>query len=283
MGMDSGFKDCKRNMPSDFARANLIYLLEVGYRELACAPSNVVKASSFLFFVVTDGLGRLEYDGNSYKLSPGCCAFLDGEKTYTYHAINTNFTVYYVYFDGFCIKDIYEEYLQQGGLPCFRAHGWKMYARKIQQIYDLAESDSNIKEMELYGKLTALLALLMKGAGNAEKQIHSRRQQDLQRVKKYLDQNYQERITLSSLSDMFYIDKFYLARLFREQFGNSVNQYLIQVRITNAKNLLRSTDLPINEIGENCGMENTNYFCRIFKKHEGMSPGEFRKRKEQIM
>lgn len=283
MGMDSRFESCEKYMPSDFAKANLIYLLEAGSQRVDDRPSGDWKNASYLFFRVRDGLGKLEYDGSLYMLSTGYCAFLDCCKSYAYYAVNGTMTIDYIYFDGFCVGDIYKEYLQQGGFPCFRPHGWKVYERKLQQIYDLSVASSGVKEMEIYGKITALLALLMKDAGNVEKQLHSKRQQDLQKVKRYLEQNYQEKITLSSLAEQFYIDKFYLARLFREQFGTSVNQYLIQVRIDHAKGLLSSSNLSINRIGECCGMENTNYFCRIFKKNEGMSPGEFRKKKEQIV
>ena len=85
-------------------------------------------------------------------------------------------------------------------------------------------------------------------------------------------------ITLEQLAEAFYINKFYLTRCFKEQFGMSVNQYLLQVRITHAKQLLRFTDLAIEKVGHECGMSDANYFSRMFKKVEGISPGEFRRR-----
>ena len=132
--------------------------------------------------------------------------------------------------------------------------------------------------MKIYEKLTALLTLLMEESWNPqEKRRRSTGKQNLQNIKEYLDQNYREKITLDQLSEQFFINKFYLTRIFKEQFGLSVTNYLLQTRITHAKQLLRFTDLSIEKIGQECGMHDANYFSRMFKKVEGISPGEFRK------
>lgn len=68
-----------------------------------------------------------------------------------------------------------------------------------------------------------------------------------------------------------------MTRIFKEQFGISINNYLLQIRITRAKELLRFTDLSVEKIGADCGILDANYFARTFKKAEGVSPGEFRK------
>ena len=84
-------------------------------------------------------------------------------------------------------------------------------------------------------------------------------------------------LTLDDLAERFYINKFYLARLFREQYGSSVINYLLYLRISRAKELLRFTEMTVEEVGARCGMPDANYFSRAFRKIEGMSPSEFRK------
>ena len=106
----------------------------------------------------------------------------------------------------------------------------------------------------------------------------SAKRQNLQQIKTYLEDHYQEKITLEHLSDQFFINKFYLTRIFKEEFGISINSYLTQIRITHAKQQLRFTNKTIEQIGFSCGIEDANYFSRIFKKIEGTSPGEYRKR-----
>ena len=75
----------------------------------------------------------------------------------------------------------------------------------------------------------------------------------------------------------FYINKFYLTRVFKEQFGQTVTGYLMQLRITQAKRLLRFSDKNIEVIAQECGMSDANYFSRIFKKVEGTTPGQYRR------
>ena len=96
-------------------------------------------------------------------------------------------------------------------------------------------------------------------------------------IRSYLDENYTKKITLDQLSERYFINKYYLTRIFREQFGVSINNYILEKRITHAKQLLRFTDQTVEEIGEACGMGALYYFSRMFKKIEGVSPSEYRK------
>ena len=73
------------------------------------------------------------------------------------------------------------------------------------------------------------------------------------------------------------INKFYLSKIFKETYGTTVNNYLISKRITRAKQLLRFTDMTVDEIGAAVGMADANYFSRMFRKIEGISPREYRK------
>ena len=97
-------------------------------------------------------------------------------------------------------------------------------------------------------------------------------------VKKYLDEHYTEKIALDNLAEHFFISKFYLSKIFRETYGTTVNNYLISKRITRAKQLLRFTDMTVDEVGAAVGMGDANYFSRMFRKVEGISPREYRKR-----
>ena len=92
------------------------------------------------------------------------------------------------------------------------------------------------------------------------------KKQNLQEIKDYLDTHYTEKITLDALAERFYINKFYLTRVFKEQFGQSVTNYLVQLRITQSKRLLRFTDRSIEAVAQECGLNDANYFSRLFKK-----------------
>ena len=95
-------------------------------------------------------------------------------------------------------------------------------------------------------------------------------------LREYLDSHYQEKITLDNLADKFLINKYALSRGFKEQFGTSIINYLLSVRITHAKQLLRFSSDSVEEIGNQCGISPLYYFSRIFKQIEGISPMEYR-------
>lgn len=68
----------------------------------------------------------------------------------------------------------------------------------------------------------------------------------------------------------------YLARCLKKYTGLSPLQYLHELQINKAKSLLENTGLPVSEIGVHVGIENTNYFIRLFRKKMGMTPGQYR-------
>jgi len=84
-------------------------------------------------------------------------------------------------------------------------------------------------------------------------------------------------LPLDELAERFFINKFYLTRIFKEQYGYSVVNYIMVLRIARAKQLLRFSDLSMEKIGEACGMPDANYFSRVFRRVEGTSPSEYRK------
>ena len=82
---------------------------------------------------------------------------------------------------------------------------------------------------------------------------------------------------LDELAEKHYINKYYLTKIFKETYGSTISNYLIAMRITKAKQLLRFTDMTVDEIGSTVGMSDANYFSRMFRKVEGISPREYRK------
>lgn len=265
--------------PSGFAKTNLIHLQEIG--ELKAKSPHISRRanlSSYLFFLVISGSGMLEYDGKTYPLTKGDCVFIDCRKPYSHSTSTDLWTLKWVHFYGPNMNGIYEKYVERGGLPGFSSFNQESYIRLLKQLYDIAASSVYIRDMKIYEKLAALLTLLMEESWNPVNGAHSAsHKRDMQSIKDYLDLHYQEKISLDGLAEIFYINKFYLTRIFKEQFGLTVNNYLLQVRITHAKQLLRFTELSIEKISQDCGMNDANYFARMFKKVEGTSPGEFRK------
>lgn len=264
--------------PSVFAKNNLIYLQEIGESETQKPHTSKRKnLASYLFFIVTKGSGTLTYQNTTYRLSQGDCVFLDCQKPYAHQSSDNLWTLRWIHFYSPNMKNIYEKYTELGGTPTFQAHSAETYLHLWEQIYHHASSNSSMKDMEVYSNLTALLTALLSESKHLDTTYSTHSKNNLQEIKEYLDTHYAEKITLDFLSGKFYINKFYLTRIFKEQFGISITNYLLQLRITHAKRLLRFSDLPMDKISQECGMNDANYFSRAFKKIEGITPGQFRR------
>ena len=147
----------------------------------------------------------------------------------------------------------------------------------LTDLYNLASSSDYIRDMRINEKLGSLLTLLMEQSWHPESVTVSRKRMELVEIKNYLDEHYTDKISLDDLAERFFINKFYLSKIFKETYGTTVNNYLISKRITRAKQLLRFTDMTVEEIGVAIGMGDANYFSRMFRKVEGSSPSEYRK------
>lgn len=96
------------------------------------------------------------------------------------------------------------------------------------------------------------------------------------RITVYLLDHYNEDISLTSVSQVFYISRPYLSKVFKAKTGRGFNEYLNKLRIEQAKMKLKTSSLSITEIAHCCGFNDSNYFSKAFKKAEGISPYEYR-------
>lgn len=98
----------------------------------------------------------------------------------------------------------------------------------------------------------------------------------LDKAVKYIQDNYAEGITLEDVANEIGFSTYYFGKMFKKTFKSSFTDYLSNVRITQAKILLKDPDLSVKDITYNIGFMDPNYFTRVFKKSEGMTPTEYR-------
>lgn len=99
----------------------------------------------------------------------------------------------------------------------------------------------------------------------------------VRKIRHYIDTNYEKDISLTTLSQHFFISKYQISRLFKKQFGVNYSDYILKVRMEAAEMMLINSKEKIDDIAKRSGFEETSYFSRVFSKYFGMSPGEYRK------
>ncbi|MDA3808997.1 MAG: AraC family transcriptional regulator, partial [Spirochaetaceae bacterium] len=100
----------------------------------------------------------------------------------------------------------------------------------------------------------------------------------MMKIAEFINDHYQEELTLNTLSDQFYISSSYLSRSFHKETGFSLIEYINNIRILKVKEQLISTNDSISTISERCGFGSVTNFGRIFKSITEMSPREYRKK-----
>lgn len=98
-------------------------------------------------------------------------------------------------------------------------------------------------------------------------------------AKRYINQHFREPVSLEDVAKEVHLSPFYLSRLFKEKEGVNFVDYLTRLRLEEAKKLLAQTNDTVAAIAEQVGYAEANYFSRIFRRHFGMSPSEYRERR----
>jgi AraC-like DNA-binding protein len=99
----------------------------------------------------------------------------------------------------------------------------------------------------------------------------------IERIKAYVHEHLTEEFSLSDIADHIHISIYYLSHLFKTVTGTTVQSYRNELRLTQAKQLLLETELPVGEIAQRVGFSGAAYFTEVFSKSEKIPPTEYRK------
>ncbi|MEN8905628.1 MAG: response regulator [Clostridiales bacterium] len=130
---------------------------------------------------------------------------------------------------------------------------------------------SNLNDMKKY-----LKDFFVKIIEKSEKYKSRRDTKLIENVKKYIDKNYNENITLSEIAEITYLNPNYFCEFFKEEMNQTFVDYLTNVRIDKAKEILKDERIKIYEISDLVGYNDSAYFCRVFKKIVGVTPTQYR-------
>ena len=96
-------------------------------------------------------------------------------------------------------------------------------------------------------------------------------------IRQYITEHYTEKILLENICFLFGTNKTTLCKKFKNEYGTTIFNYINNLKVKEAKALLRENKLSVTEISEKLGFNSIHYFCRLFKKTTGQSPKEYTK------
>lgn len=145
----------------------------------------------------------------------------------------------------------------------------RLYERK-KELYE------QIKELETLADRKRWFIQVYEELIHKVRSVYSSDQGTIPKVIAYIEQNYDQELSLQVLSEQVHLSKNYLANLFKKERGEGVIDYITRVRIDRAKSLLRGTDLKSADISLKVGIPDSKYFSKLFKKMTGVTPSEYR-------
>lgn len=156
---------------------------------------------------------------------------------------------------------------------------------KLNDIFMLAEKKDSMRDLIIHLKFIEFLTLLYLNQDQnryisqtemtpMEKKIYS--------ITGYIHSHYSEDISLEFLAKEFYISSCYLSHQFKEITGFTVTDYIQMTRVRNVQSLLINTRTPITDAASLCGFTSFSQFNRVFRKHIGISPSQYRREHQPL-
>lgn len=233
---------------------------------------------NYLLMYTISGCGFLKYVDQEYALGPNQAVVIHCDNYHLYKtASNQKWNFKWVCFNGFSSK-VHYNLLNEDDLNIVRVNDSKKFESMLDNLkmfFDFNDIPSNVNtSMQMTSILSELIINRFTPINNKKYQEH---RDEIEKVISYIHSNYSEKITLDDLTKIAYMSKYYFLRIFKRQTGVSPYEYLLNYRISKAKELLKNTKFSISEICFAVGFQDYNNFIREFKGNVGSTPLNYKK------
>ena len=228
----------------------------------------------YYFLYLKKGSLHVTVDGESRTVDDGTLILIPPQSAYAYrHDNEQELTYYWVHFTGSSVLDVLKQ-LQLSQLPLLLSAPQISSAIEYQmaKMFDIYIKKGDFRDSELSHCLDAMLIEAAKNA-NATRAAHRRLSASI----KHINNHYTEEITVPTLAEMESLSVSRYIALFREIMHTSPYQYIIDLRLNAACEMLLNSSLSITSISEILGFQSVFFFSKLFKKHLGVSPMQYRK------
>lgn len=261
--------------PTPAARETYLYVQETGYLEHSSQSFASENLDSYLLMYVVKGHGKLIYETSEYQLNEEDIFFINCKKYHKYYGIRNGWTVLYLYINGLQVHGYYNT-ITNNKTPIFTVKNSKTTASLFWQIITLHRKKSRYAEVLSSLHITRILTDISM-FGNDEAILDAEFPLYIDYVFHYINHNYNKKITLDMLSELYCVNKFHLAREFKRCSGTTINEYVITTRINKAKELLHYTTKSVEEIADEVGFYSSSHFIKLFRSREYVTPLFYRK------
>lgn len=232
-------------------------------------------ADTYALIYTYDGAGYVEYEGKVYHLRSGDGILIDCRKPHLYKTNGHVWEHCVLHFNGQRIQHIYDLFMESNDASFHETQNSDFHNALETLIYTYS-SLLPYWELQISSQLESLLVKIMTNTERYRETVNTL-PETLKYLVHYMESNYEKPLNIEYLAEFSGFSKFYLSRLFKKYLNTTPNEYLIQLRINEAKRILKASNLPSNKICKMIGIEDENYFYRLFRKKVGVTPNQYRR------
>ncbi|MGI6112269.1 MAG: AraC family transcriptional regulator [Bilifractor sp.] len=264
------------NTPSQTARHIFYYVQEVGdFRTKPPYFTERENLNSFLIIYTLSGEGELHLYDQDYRLTPHTAAWINCMEHHRYAcAPHQAWEFLWLHFHGPSALGYYQEFMKSD-FRILDNLDHSMMEQTMRKILSFTQTRTLQAEISVSGLIMQLMTEML--LANSRHDMGFGMMPDfIRKALKIIETRYVEDLSLDDLSAELGVNKYYFAHEFRTYTGTPPREYIITERINHAKEMLKFTDMSVDEIAGRCGFHQTSHFINLFKKHERETPLKYR-------
>lgn len=258
-----------------------INLRYCGYEE--CTPGFRMPPhirSEYLIHYVTQGEGEFTCEGRTYPLHQHDLFVICPSQVVSYKT-NPDDPLHFSWFA--FVSEKAEQQLPLFGFskecPIQKLHPQYAIDESIHLLSERIDSPGYYNEFEIQSIIYSIMSNMEQSyslSNNYKKNNHSLALVHVKKAKSYIKCNYIYPITVTDIARHVGLERSYLSKIFHQHTGDTIQHYLLDVRIQRSRFLLQQTDYTIKEISYSVGITDEYYFSRIFRQATGIPPSKYR-------
>jgi AraC family transcriptional regulator, arabinose operon regulatory protein len=253
------------------------YLVDVGSN---WNQEHIMRPNGYLhqWIQCVEGEGELLIGGRSFRLKEGMAMLLFKGVPHEYYAISPTWIVDWIVFDGHQVEHFLKQNAGIKASGVFYVSKPDIFRAKVQSLLEMEQSDDTLTSLQcssiIYSLLTDMVQYTSINPNHSATNLNFK----LKPLFQYIERNFHKPLTLEGMAEITGMSPQHLCTVFKKATNLRIFQYIHSVRIKKSKELLlQNPQMHIKEIAFLSGFEDANYFCTVFKKHEQISPNQFRK------
>lgn len=251
-----------------------IYLVNMGLHEL---QPHIIREEGYSYHQIlycTKGSGTLVHENAKYNIAPYTAVFIPAGVPHEYFPNEDVWDIHWIVPSGYAADKLFSHF-GFGKLSIFELSDVKMLEHHFRKMHEALMGDRLFGNYRASGYLYDFIIELYRLVSKSGTAVTAN--SAVIRAVDYINANYTSEITMQQLCKAAGVSEQHLCRLFRSVLNSRPMEYAAKRRIQAAKVLLTDTPLTIEEIAEETGFCTSSYFCKLFRRYEGMTPTQFRR------